>query len=306
MLFIGVIVAAALLLIPQPQYSSAQAPVPNVPLAAPAEETTVTLAAIGDTGANTPFQRAVATQLIDYFHGQHPLDGVLHLGDIIYPEGDIERFGQSHYANHYQALWEEGVPFYLSLGNHDVLRGFRPEILAFYGMPNRYYTFQLANGTGTNKVTVDCFALDTNIYKDVDQIAWLKQALASSTADWQVVYAHHPLHSSGAHGSHKKLTALYAPIFKQYGVDVYMAGHEHDYERFNPIDGTLHVVSGGGGAYLRKFSSQHPQSAVRLRAHHFTVLQFGKQAARGQAIDKTGKVIDAFTIPHTEAIPTGV
>ncbi len=307
MVFLAAVLAAILLFAPEPQYISAHPPVPPAELTALPSNTVVSLAAIGDTGANTPFQRDVAAQLLAYHH-QQPLDGVLHLGDIIYPQGEIERFGQSHYTKHYQPLWDEGVPFYLSLGNHDVLKGFRPEILSFYKMPARYYTYQVAQGVGSTRVTVDCFALDTNIYKNPGQISWLKKALANSKADWQVVYGHHPLYSSGAHGSHSKLAKAYAPLFKQYGVDLYIAGHEHDYERFKPMAGTLHVVSGGGGAYLRGFSSKHPQSVLRLRAHHFTALQFGKTTAHGQAIDKTGKIIDAFDIPHTPAmvLPAGV
>lgn len=252
------------------------------------------LALIGDTGSGASFQQAIAKQLSDY-HQAHPLQGVLHMGDVIYPSGEVETHCDKLYARYYQSLWQAGAKFYPVLGNHDVRKGFRQALLTCYQMPSRYYRTQFRH----QGVSVDAFAIDTNIANDKQQIAWLKQALASSQADWQVVYGHHPVLSSGLHGDSATMQQVYLPLFKQYGVDAYFAGHDHDYERFVSKDGVLLLVTGGGGAYLRHFPGVAAGSQVRLQAHHFVGVTFTKTHLRGETIDKYGKVIDRFShVPH--------
>lgn len=268
-------------------------PIPSASQATTVAIPTLHMGVLGDTGSGASFQKAVAQELLTY-HQQHPMQGVLHLGDIIYPSGEIERFGEKLYINYYQPLWTSGAPFYPVLGNHDVRHGFRQAMLDFYRMPGRYYHFQKTAIAGNSQVSVDFYAIDTNIANDKTQIEWLKAELAQSTANWQIVYGHEPAYSSGIHGNSSTLQKLYEPLFEQYGVDAYLAGHDHDYERFAPKHGVLHVVSGGGGAYLRHFPRVAAGSQVRLNTHHFMALSFTPNQLTGVVIDKTGTVIDRF------------
>ncbi|MFI2297779.1 purple acid phosphatase family protein [Actinacidiphila glaucinigra] len=117
-----------------------------------------------------------------------------------------------------------------------------------------------------------------NGYSGGRQLAWLKKELKSARAskdiDWIVVCMHQVMISSAtaANGADVALRAAYGPLFDEYGVDLVVCGHEHDYERSlavrgvvpgsvtltpNPsqtaldvIDsahGTTHMVLGGGG-----------------------------------------------------------
>ena len=57
---------------------------------------------------------------------------------------------------------------------------------------------------------------------------------------------HHPRFSSGLHGSDETIGAALADA-RAGGADVVLAGHDHHYERFAPIDGIRSFVVGTGG-----------------------------------------------------------
>jgi len=248
--------------------------------------------AVGDTGSGVAFQQDVTNQMVAY-HKAHPVKLVLHLGDIIYPYGEIDAYGESRYLKFYRPLMTDGVAFKTVLGNHDVIKGHVANLLKFYKMPGRYYAFKEGN--------VAFFAVDTNILDDKAQLAWLTHALADSQADktvhWRIVFGHHPVFSTGAHGKelHTEVKTL-KPLFEQYGVDLYLAGHDHDYERFNPVNGVEYVVSGGGGAYLRPFKLPENNTAVRQSVHHFLAFTVDNHTLALEAINKTGTVFDRLVI----------
>lgn len=95
---------------------------------------------------------------------------------------------------------------------------------------------------------------------DVAQRAWLERDLAAhASAQCTLVYWHHPRFSSGHHGNHYQMQNIWDRLY-DYGVDVVVTGHDHNYERFAPQDrdgnvnyefGIRQFVVGTGGADLR-------------------------------------------------------
>ncbi|MCE3234479.1 MAG: metallophosphoesterase [Vampirovibrio sp.] len=240
--------------------------------------------AFGDWGAGTPFQKDIAAQ-VTKLYDRDPYDAVLMLGDNIYPTGDIKKFGKVYFTEMYPVLIQNGVNFIVALGNHDRHDSHELDQLAFFRMPGFYYQ--------VSKPHVDFFVLETNLFaKDQVQQKWLEKALKDSKADWKIVMGHHPIYSSGEHGMNAGLKKTLEPILVKYKADMYLAGHDHEYERFKPIQGVQHIVSGGGGAYLRNFNKPLPASMVRLKAHHFLNFNLTEAALKMQVIDKTGKTID--------------
>ena len=57
---------------------------------------------------------------------------------------------------------------------------------------------------------------------------------------------HHPRWSSGLHGSDGTMSELWR-LLASARADVVLAGHDHHYERFAPIDGIRSFVVGTGG-----------------------------------------------------------
>lgn len=256
--------------------------------------------AMGDWGAGSPMQFDVAKQLADTLKSR-PYKVVLLLGDNIYPDGNIRKFADAYFNKPYKPLLDAGVKFYAALGNHDVLTTHGPAQVKFFNMPGRYYRKSLGSA--------DFFILDTNTFhQQTEQQAWLKKALRESTAEWKIVIGHHPLYTSGEHQNEvliAKLRKQLEPILATQDVDLYLAGHDHGYERFRPVNGVNYIVSGGGGAYLRDFEKILPGSLERRKANHFVLFTLDKQAGKDtlqfEAIDKTGKVIDSGRIEPNPA-----
>lgn len=63
------------------------------------------------------------------------------------------------------------------------------------------------------------------------RVAWLEQALATSTARWKIVIGHHPLWSTAGSkfAQARALRKLILPALCRYA-DLYLAGHEHTLE----------------------------------------------------------------------------
>lgn len=201
----------------------------------------------GDSGEGTQGQLLLA----DRMPGENAALAI-HVGDVAYDNGSDVDFDFRHFAV-YKELMDE-VPFFPSMGNHDVRTELgRPYLDAFRLPANnpdgteRYYSFQYDN--------VFFVALDSNTgptyaerFGDIrdaggEQHRWLRDQLgrarADPTVDWIVAYFHHPPYSSGrgvgGHGSDLAIRAALQPLFDEYAVDLVLSGHDHDYERSLPI-----------------------------------------------------------------------
>src|SRR5690606_13129966 len=163
------------------------------------------------------------------------------------------------------------------------------------GTPARYY--RARHGPA------DIFYLDSSepgFFEggSLSQIEWLDDELASSTAQWKIVAMHHPVYSSGLHGSTDRLNEFLEPVLINRKVDLVLAGHDHNYERTVPIEGVTYVVSGGGC----KTTSVHPQrfSAVAESTLEFLMIDIDDDRLVGEAIHVDGGTLDRFELRARE------
>ena len=265
-------------------------------------------AAVGDVGTGAWPQYAVAQALFQYWKN-NPFDRVLMTGDNIYPDGEIEQI-QSVFEQPYSDLLSANVKFHASLGNHDfrTRKGIDQINYRGYHMAGRYYTFtqQIAA-----QQSVQFFVLDTNYAKDylrsdrtspdswAAQLRWLDANLTRSSATWKIVYAHHPIYSSGTHGSNPQLIADLAPIFADHGVQLYLNGHDHNYERTQSIAGTTYLTT-GNGAKLRPVG-RSPWTAHATSQLGFTAFEVHANRLLIKAINTDHQVFDQAQISLTAA-----
>lgn len=103
-----------------------------------------------------------------------------------------------------------------------------------------------------------------------EQEQWLRADLAAHPAQCTLAYWHRPRYSSGDHGS-GSMFAIFQALY-EFGADIVLVGHDHDYERFapqgpdsafEPTRGIRQFVVGTGGAALRGFKTIEPNSEVR-------------------------------------------
>lgn len=248
------------------------------------DSNTVRFIAFGDYGQGTPFQMQLAEQMARRYQ-EKPFELALLLGDNIYEDGDIKRYAKPFFEIPYAPLIRNNVRFIAALGNHDDRDGNREDQLAYFKMPNDYY--KVSQGP------VDFFILNTTFFvRNPEQREWIEESLAKSKARWKIVVGHHPLYSSGRNGSTEGLGEILEPLMIRHGVDLYLSGHDHDYERFKPIAGIRHVVSGGGGGFLTGFQKILPESLVHLRTHHFLLVEITDKALSLKAINRFNDVID--------------
>jgi len=80
--------------------------------------------------------------------------------------------------------------------------------------------------------------LDSNVYVDPTDAAlraWLDADIAATDARWRFVTFHHPCFNIGAHHSHEQQMRVLAPIFEKHRVSFVLSGHEHNYQRTQPL-----------------------------------------------------------------------
>ena len=194
---------------------------------------------VADTGTGDRGQYAVAEAMATY-HRQNKFNLAILAGDNIYNNGEIEKI-QAVFERPYQPLLKQGVKFYACLGNHDIRTANGDPQVRYPGfnMQGRFYTFR--------RDPVQFFALDTNSNADWDtQLTWLEKELSRSDAPWKVVFGHHPVYSSGHYGDNQTFIKQFTPLFQKYGVQLYINGHDHNYERSRPINGTTYMITGSG------------------------------------------------------------
>lgn len=103
------------------------------------------------------------------------------------------------------------------------------------------------------------------------QETWLRADLAANSAACTLAYWHHPRFSSGSSGNNSSMQAIWQALY-DYGADLVMAGHDHDYERFSgqtatglsdPARGVRSFVVGTGGKETRAFGTVKANSEFR-------------------------------------------
>jgi hypothetical protein len=117
------------------------------------------------------------------------------------------------------------------------------------------------------------------------QERWLRADLAAYPRRCVLAVWHHPLFSSGEHGSDRMTQALWQAL-EDAGAEIVVSGHDHDYERFGPQaatgtpdpDGIVEYVVGTGGRSYYGFRDIADNSLVRNN-DTFGVIRFELSAA---------------------------
>ena len=214
---------------------------------------------------------------------------VFHTGDLV-PKGKKPK-GWEEFKDITRGL-RASTSFYAVLGNHE--KGgekFFTDLFAYPGN-GRWYSRELR---GVRFVMLDYLS---PLGKDSLQFKWLQAELSAPAGGnkFKVIVMHKPLLSTGRHGDEGwKAGADLEKLFKASGVDLVLAGHDHDYERLEQ-DGITHIVAGGGGAPLRGQYFKNPHSKVFASVHHYALLSVCGETLKGEVFDIENKLIDTFEI----------
>lgn len=247
----------------------------------------IRFAVIGDWGTGDHDQIGVAGQMLAS-HQRTPFDFVISAGDNIYPNGSGRYFGKS-FEQPFAGLLKDRIKFYTVLGNHDVDEGRQDQCqYPLFNMGGQnYYKIERGNGLA------EFFMLDSNDF-GATQFNWLESSLRDSKAKWKIAVFHHPIYSSGRHGSAVGLRKRLEPLFTRYHVNLAFSGHDHIYERTKPQQGIQYFVSGAGGKVRR--GDVDRGSGITAASfdddNHFMVIEIGDNQVTFEAVSETGVVVD--------------
>jgi hypothetical protein len=216
------------------------------------------------------------------------------------------------------------------------------------------YSFTYAN---VGVISVDANDLSAEIqtntgYSDGAQLKWLEQTLAywrtqrdmARTVDFVVAFFHHCAYSTTTnHASDGALRDALDPLFSKYQVDLVVQGHNHVFERTDPIrdkvptkhapdrstihpakDGVTYITAGSGGRPRYSFqpapSSTAPApagttptgvnllpSGQRYRGYKPTAAENGTEnVVNSYYWDKAGTAVNASGYPSGTKVPEAI
>lgn len=248
----------------------------------------IRIAVLGDTGTGTANQDSVAA-LIASADADSDFDALILLGDMIYEEGN-GALVDDRVLTPYADTLDDATQLIPVIGNHDVRMNMEEQIMADLGASGRWYSRVLDN--------ILIIVLDTTRPNDAAQLAWLEAELMAAEQRWIVAAMHHPPYSAGYHGSNHTVRDAFRSLFEQYGVDLVLAGHDHDYQRQEVINDITYIVS-GAGAKLRAAGSRS-FTEVSESVLHFVEFEFTDDVVQATAHGVDGTV-DAFSICHANS-----
>ena len=300
--------------------SDGASPVAGTFRTAPVGRVPFRFTSFGDIGSGNPAWSKSSLNAITAAGQIEQFDPVVHLlnGDLSYANVNQANMPAvwADFANNTQPS-AMNRPWMPALGNHEIEAGNGP--LGYLSYQTRYtlphnhsasfagnwYKFQVgsvlfisldnndvvyANDGGAYLGTTN--ALYLLGYSNGEQEAWLEKTLREAShdpsVDWIIAYMHQPAMSSSSSGSGSDLgiRSTWMPLLYQYGVDLVLAGHDHDYERSYLVRGTdpgtflrpsvvstdttevdtsqglVHIVLGGGGTSSHDDVYGPPDSAT--------------------------------------------
>lgn len=204
---------------------------------------TVKVVAAGDLAScntrNDEATAALARRLAPY--------AILTLGDNAYPNGTRDDF-RGCYARSWGRFVRKTHP---APGNHDYHTPRARAYFAYFGRraPGPYYSRNLGSWHVVSlNSEVDAGAGSA-------QERWLRADLARDRHRCELLYWHRPRWSGGPHGSDGNMQPLWRAAYR-HGVELVLSGHDHNYQRFRPLDaagrrdrrfGVRQIVAGTGG-----------------------------------------------------------
>ncbi len=277
----------------------------------------ITFALVGDTGAGSAAQYNVARQI-----ELAAPDLVLHLGDIVY---DSFKSGAAdlRFLSVYRNQMRE-VPWFTTMGNHeiDAIDRDAPYLAAMVLPTNsasgteHYYSFD------HGEAHFAClFVPDSKSRPDLAHLAltngsaqyqWLTNDLARTSKPWKFLFFHLPVSTSSFHAGEDEnannisdqidLQEIILPIASEYGVQMIFNGHDHNFERFAPIQGVHRVVSGGGGRSISSIFRRDETSAQFYALSHFVRASLNSARLQIEAVDEHGEIFDRMVIHRTQSV----
>ncbi len=214
---------------------------------------------------------------------EHKPHFVLHTGDIV-----NDGKNKSQWVDFFSiSQFVHNSTLYPVLGNHE---HYGISYFRYFSLPHNERWYSIDNGP------VHFVGLDSNPRNalKLSQLLWLIKDLRANKQPFTIVFFHHPLYSSGNHGSTLYLRWLWRPIFEHFNVDIVFNGHDHNYERGRVKD-VNYIVTGGGGAPPYNVGESW-WTIYSEKTYHYCLITANQSKLTFQSIKPDGSLIESFMI----------
>ncbi len=261
------------------------------------------LAATGDGAAGSPEAGNVNNLIASWIPNLF-----LYLGDV-YESGSITEFynwygNSTTFFGRFRSITDPIV------GNHEYLLGNASGYFDYWNNIPSYYSFDAA-GWHFIALNSNCSLLKICAAGQAEY-QWLQNDLNTHTNICTIAYYHHPVFNVGSERNATAMKDIWA-LMAQHSVDIVLNGHDHDYQRWVPLDGNgvsspsgiTEFIAGGGGHGTQQFIATDNRMAIGFTASPSTFgalrLLLNQYSANYQYINYLGTVLDSGTIPCSGA-----
>jgi len=264
-----------------------ETPIATTPTTPPAGSTWINV--FGDTGwCGSPVMGQLA-RLLEQLGGD-----ILLAGDLAYDRGTLEEFRRCFdpaFGRFRSRIW--AAP-----GNHEYMTTGAAGYFSYFGdRAGRGTTGYYAVRIGGWLVLM----LNSNVplVRGSQQYEFVRLELEQAPRCTMAVL-HHPFESSGPNGPHPQQRELWELLHSR-NTDVVVAGHDHLYERFAPMNASAQAdpargirlfISGGGGAPPYQRARSSPRSELLMSTHGLLRLKLEPALYEWEFLGVNGNVLD--------------
>jgi hypothetical protein len=271
----------------------------------PADGQPFIVAAAGDGAGGEP-NAASVTNLISSMNPNL----FLYIGDV-YERGTYAEFLNWYASNTFFGRFKPITD--PTVGNHDYLQG--NDNLAYRDYWNNvpdYYSFDAG---GWHFISLNSFDQRIDVSTTSPEYLWLQSDLAAHPDACTIAFYHHPYLSIGEEGNRPSLVDIWK-LMAQYKVSLVINGHDHEYQRWFPLDGDgkrsplgmTQFVVGTGGHSLQNLVTYDSRvavaSAVNPDAYGALKLALTANSITFTYMSISGTSLDTGTIPCQAKVTT--
>lgn len=258
----------------------------------PGSDDPVVFGVAGDTRGGTATWAQILAGM-----ASHGVEFRLFTGDAVTTGSTVSQWDAWYAAG---VGYQESVPTILAHGNHE---GLSQAHFALTAAPGNEEWFSFDYGDAHFS------ALNDTVGSTADwaaQASWLADDLAATRRTWKIVFHHKPAYSGcRPNGEDANVRTYFVPVEEAGGVQLDLAGHNHNYERTVPllggvevpqIDGVTYVVTAGGGAPLYDNNQGHAYTATFVETQHYVIGTLAGGNLTLTAYDLAGNVLDTVVL----------
>jgi len=267
------------------------------------------IVAVGDGGDDGTYSARVA-QLV----ASLAPNLFLYLGDL-YEKGTYTEF-LNYYGSDGQLFAAVRNVTNPVVGNHEYEGSIAEGYLRYWQSPPDFYS---VDAGGWHLIALNSTSQFGQFTPGTPQYEWLLGDLRAHRDACTLVFFHHPRYSIGPMGDTPALQPIWELLY-QFGVEIVLVGHDHNYQRWVPLDrtgqpdpnGIVQVVVGTGGHGIRGFVRSDTRVAAGFdqlpAAYGVAQLTLGSAGADYAFIDLQGQTRDQTSIachgPNDVTAPT--